>query len=290
VTVLVVGESLVDVVTSPDGSVVERPGGSPLNVAVGLGRLGLPVRLVTAFADDTHGLLLRQHLAASRVELDHNPLPATSVAQARLDADGAATYAFALRWELGEVVVPAQLTWLHVGSLGVTQEPGATAVAELVDRVHGRAVVSYDPNCRPALMGDPATARQQVEEQVRRSDVVKLSSEDAGWLCPGEPLDALARRWLALGPAVVVVTEGAQGAQAWTASDHVRVDAVPGRPVLDTVGAGDAFTAGLVWCLGARDVRRVRRDELLRALGAASRVARLTCERPGADPPWRHEL
>jgi fructokinase len=289
-TVLVVGESLVDVVTSADGSVVERPGGSPLNVAVGLGRLGLPVRLVTALADDPHGLMLQQHLAASKVELERHPLPATAVAQARLDADGAATYDFALRWELGAVALPEALTWLHVGSLGVTQQPGAGAVAELVERVRGQVPVSYDPNCRPALMGGPAAALGLVEEQVRRSDVVKLSEEDARWLCPGEPLDVLAQRWLALGPAVVVVTAGAAGAQAWTSADHVRVEAVQGPPVVDTVGAGDAFTAGLVWCFAGRDPRQVGRDELVGALGAASRVARLTCARPGADPPWRHEL
>jgi fructokinase len=289
-TVLVVGESLVDVVTSPDGSVVERPGGSPLNVAVALGRLGSPVQLVTAFADDEHGALLRQHLAASRVAVARQPIARTSVAHARLDRQGAATYDFSLTWELPDVTVPEPLSWVHVGSLGVTQPPGAAAVAGFADRVRDRAVVSYDPNCRPALMGDPVTTLRQVEDQVRRSDVVKLSDEDADWLCPGEPLTSLARRWLALGPSVVVVTGGERGAQAWTAELHVRVPSVAGAPVVDTVGAGDAFMAGLVWCLAGHDLDLVRRDELRRALGVAARVARLTCERPGADPPWRHEL
>lgn len=287
---LVVGEALVDVVTAPDGAVRERPGGSPLNVAVGLGRLGAPVQLLTAFAEDAHGELLRRHLAASRVSVARRPLPRTSVAHARIDRSGGATYEFSLVWELDEVTVPDPLSWVHVGSLGVTQPPGAETVAGLVDSVRGRAVVSYDPNCRPALMGEAEEALGRVEDQVRRSDVVKLSDEDAEWLCPHEPLAALARRWLALGPAVVVVTGGARGAQAWTRSHHVRVGALDGGPVVDTVGAGDAFMAGLVWSLAGRDPRELRREELVRALGTASRVARRTCERQGADPPWRHEL
>lgn len=289
-TVLVVGESLVDIVTGADGTVQERPGGSPLNVAVGLGRLGLQVQLATAFGLDEHGRRIQAHLAASDVEVSRSPLPNTSVAHVRLDADGHPTYEFDFEWRLAELPLDASRTWLHVGSLAVTQEPGAGAVAALVDSHLGRAAISYDPNCRPLLMGAPEQARSRIEEQVTRSNVVKLSEEDADWLYPGEPLASIAQRWLELGPALVVATCGADGAQAWTATRHTRVPASAGGPVVDTVGAGDAFMAGLVWTLMDTDLRAPTDDDVLAALVQASQLARRTCERAGADPPWRAEL
>jgi fructokinase len=290
VTFLVVGESLVDVVTAVDGSTAQYPGGSPANVAVGLGRLGLPVQLLTGLGDDEHGALLREHLAASSVELLVDPLRSTSVAHAQLDADGRATYAFDLAWELGEVADVGEPAWLHVGSLGVTQEPGARAVAALVARHADRTVVSYDPNCRPLLMGTPAAALPRIEDVVRRSRLVKLSDEDAAWLFPGEPLEEVARRWLALGPALVVVTCGEQGAQGWTADLAESIPVADGAPVRDTVGAGDAFMAGLIWSLADVGLEALSRDQLAAALTQAAVVARRTCERVGADPPWQAEL
>jgi fructokinase len=273
-SVLVVGECLVDVVERPDGSVVEAAGGSPANVAVGLGRLGVPVSLVTSYGDDPRGRLLQDHLLASKVVPQVHLAP-TSVARARLDQTGAATYSFDLRWELGELDA-GTAKWLHVGSLGATLAPGAAVVRRLVAEVD--CPVSYDPNCRPSLMGPDV--REQVQELVALSDVVKLSAEDAEFLHPGLPHAELAARWLALGPTLVVVTLGADGADAWTPEGHLHVDVPDGAPVVDTVGAGDAFMSGLLWSLleDGQDVRA--------ALRTASQVARRTCERPGADPPW----
>lgn len=283
-----VGESLVDVVTTADGSTSEHPGGSPMNVAVGLGRLGHQVQLLTALGADDRGNRVADHVRASHVEVLAAPLRQTSVARAQLDAEGVATYAFELVWDLRGAPEPTSPTWLHVGSLGVTQEPGAAAVADLVTRTD--AVVSYDPNCRPLLMGSPAEARQRIEEQVSRSDVVKLSDEDAAWLFPEQPHDELARRWLALGPAVVVMTLGPHGSQAWTARHTTRAAAAPGGPVVDTVGAGDAFMAGLLSGLHDQDLRALDAVQLDAALDLAGRVARRTCERAGADPPWARGL
>ncbi|MCW2498515.1 MAG: sugar kinase [Frankiales bacterium] len=289
-TFLVVGEALVDVVTWADGRTAEHPGGSPANVAVGLARLGLPVQLRTALAPDAHGALVRGHLEASGVDVRATELPRTSVAAAQLDERGSATYVFELSWRLDDEVDPGGVTWLHVGSLGVTVLPGADAVSRLVDAHVGRAVISYDPNCRPLLMGRPADVLDRIEQQVRRSDVVKLSDEDAAWLFPGEPLEKVAARWLALGPAVVVVTRGGAGAQAWTGDAAVTVPAAEGAAVADTVGAGDAFMAGLVWALSGAELRGLGAAELTAALGRAALVARRTCERVGADPPWLAEL
>lgn len=290
--ILVIGEALVDVVTSPQGTTV-RPGGSPTNVAVGLGRLGFDVQLVTALGPDEYGELVRAHLEASNVAVHASPLAQTSVACASLDGSGAASYDFALRWELTGVerVIPKP-SWLHVGSIAVTLAPGSEQLAALVNAHAGAAVVSYDPNCRPQLMGDPQAVLPVIERQVAASELVKLSNEDAEWLFPAKSLDEVASRWLSLGVRAVVVTKGAEGASAWTADNSVSVAAESaGLPIRDTVGAGDSFMAALIARLSVvQSESRYTEEALGGALEFASRVARMTCERVGADPPWSAEL
>jgi fructokinase len=273
-TVLVVGESLVDVVSRPDGTIVERPGGSPANVAVALARLGLDVQLLTALGDDPHGQLVRAHVEASGVAVLAAPLARTAVALAELDATGAATYRFDLSWDLAGAPAPAAPNWLHVGSLGTVLAPGADQVAALVARHRGSCLISFDPNCRPLLTGQPDLPA--VEALVAQCDVVKLSDEDADFLLPGLPLEDVLRRWRGLGPRLVVVTRGPDSALALT-DELVEVPVPDGAPVIDTVGAGDTFMAGLIATRGT-------------SLDLAAAAARITVSRVGADPPWKHEV
>jgi fructokinase len=162
----------------------------------------------------------------------------------------------------------------------------------------GRVTISYDPNVRPALLGTPERARPGIEHLVALSDVVKVSDEDLHWLHPGRPDEEVARDWLARGPAVVVVTRGGQGVYAVTADLEVRRPATP-IDLVDTVGAGDSFTSGLLDGLGRADLIGGARREALSAidesslvsiLDDASLVAAITCSRPGADPPTRAEV
>ena len=301
--VLVVGESLVDIVRRADGSTDRHPGGSPANVAIGLARLGHPVRFATRIGTDPDGAAVRAHLEGDGVVLAEGAMvdAATSTATAVLDATGAASYVFDLVWDLPAVDV-ADAGHLHTGSIAANLAPGAAGVHELVAAARAGATTSYDPNLRPRIIGAPDDERPGVERLVALADVVKSSDEDLAWLYPGEPVEAVARRWATSGPALVVVTRGAAGASAWLASDPERVvTAAPRRvDVVDTVGAGDAFMAGLVsslldqGLLGGTAQRRALRAAGAADVGAALERATLTssitCGRPGADPPTRAEI
>jgi fructokinase len=295
--ILVVGEALIDVVRRADGRTEEIPGGSPANVAITLGRLGRAPRLLTALGADDHGRLLCNWLAESGVEVAHAVIPHTATATAELDANGAATYVFDIEWSLsGATAGDADL--VHVGSIAGVLEPGAADVRRLVDHHRSGALVTYDPNIRPALVSDAAVTRNQVEALVALADVVKASDEDLLWLYPGLDPRASARVWQASGPAVVIVTEGAKGAFAVADSGEVEVS---GRSVavVDTVGAGDTFMGALIdglisagWSDGSarEQLRAVEGAQLASILDWAARAAAVTVSRPGANPPRRDEV
>ncbi|MCW2543197.1 MAG: hypothetical protein JWM40_749 [Frankiales bacterium] len=271
--VLVVGEALVDVVVELDGRRNERPGGSPANVAVGLARLGHRVQLLTALGDDAHGALLREHLA--EVAVTAAPLARTSTAVARLDETGSASYEFDITWDLAGAT--AEAPWLHVGSLATVLAPGADAVLELAQRAPR---LSFDPNCRPDIAPRDL---DRVEQLAGLSTVVKLSDEDLAWLYPETPFEDVADRWLTGRAELVVLTRGAEGADAVSEQGRLHVPTAEGGPIIDTVGAGDAFMAGLLDGL----FRGLSHQQ---ALERAALVARRTCERAGADPPRAAEL
>jgi fructokinase len=288
---VVVGEALVDVVVPPEGETTHAPGGSPMNVAVGLSRLGVPALLVTELGDDPHGELVAAHLRASDVELapgSVRPGHRTSTATARLSADGAASYEFELTWELGDATLPPALSGLHVGSLGTALAPGRDAVLALLDEAADHDVlVTYDPNVRPGLL----PSWHDVARVAAGVDVVKMSDEDVALLRPEEPVQAVARELLENGRTrLVVVTRGGEGAFGFTAQDNVEVVA-PRTDVVDTVGAGDSFMAALIAVLldwGTPD--ELDADRLRTLLASAAAAAAVTVSRRGANPPTRAEL
>ena len=279
-----------------------HPGGSPANVALGLGRLGNPVTLTTRLGRDAFGQMVTAHLEASGVVVDSGPDPRepTSLAIAALAA-GAASYDFRIDWNVASLPpLTIETRCLHTGSLATALPPGNAAVLDLVRREHERArvTVSYDPNVRPALLGDAERARPDIERLVALSDVVKVSDEDLRWLYPGERDEDVAHRWLASGPALVVVTRAGEGTFAVSKGIELSRPAVP-IDLVDTVGAGDSFTSGLLDGLRRADLIGGQRREaladideatLLSILDEAALIAAITCSRPGADPPTRAEL
>jgi fructokinase len=288
---VVAGESLVDIVRSGDSADEYAAGGSPLNVAVGLARLGVTTTLVTDFGDDELGSMLADHLAASGVAVAPASVVTgrrTSSAAALLDHAGAATYDFDLHWDPVPTELPADASGLHVGSLGALLEPGASVVeALLLEAVRRGLPVSYDPNVRPFFVTDPADTWRRVRAIASHAKVVKLSDEDVRTLCPGRPESECLEQLLASSP-LVVVTRGAAGASAYTSEGSVDVAITPG-PLVDTVGAGDSFMAALLAVLVEHDWSW-ERDDLAWILHAATTAAAVTCSRRGANPPRRREL
>jgi fructokinase len=299
----VIGEALIDLV--PGGTPGEyraHAGGSPFNVAVALARLGNRTALMARLTDNGFGPILRDAAAAEGIDLSaaaHATEPAT-LAVVSVDAAAQATYEFYLegtadwQWTAAELGrLPAETEVVHFGSIASWTAPGSERIDQLVRgaRSTGRALVSYDPNVRPPVFGDRARGRQIVERSVRDAHVVKASREDLEWLYPSRSLDEVGADWNELGPALVVVTDGPDGAIAY------RVGAPPlrrpGRAValVDTIGAGDAFTAGLLSGLVRRHLHRPERmaavsdAALVDVLDEAVLVSSVTCERAGADPP-----
>lgn len=308
--ITVCGEALVDLVTTDGRTFEARPGGGPANVAVGLARLGVPVSLLGRIAGDTFGRLVESHLRANGVDLRDvaRAAESTTLAVASLDATGGAAYDFYVErtadfgWTddaLPDPLAP-DVEALSVGSLVAAVGPGAPAVEEMLRREHARGVVTtvLDPNIRPALAGEHADTVARVERQVALCDLVKASDQDLAYLYPDADPERVARDWLAAGPALVVITLGAQGVLAVGAGDRAVVR-VPARPVTvaDTVGAGDAYLAGLLAGLRADDVLDRRRGlptlappHLVSLLERANAVAAVTASRPGADPPTAAEV
>ena len=293
--VLVVGEALIDIVQRPDGTTVEHAGGSAANVAVALARLGRPVQLLTAYGDDEHGAVLARHLNQSAVGIAGDPhsLDRTATALATLGDDGGATYTFDIAWRLNPLPDISPLA-VHACSIGAVLEPGADDVRRILERLRPQATVSYDVNARPAVTGSGTEVVRAVEDVVALADLVKASDEDLHTLYAGEPVEHVVERFLGLGPSAVVVTRGRHGATWYGGGGRVEVPAVDAE-VADTIGAGDTFAAAVLDGLGDLDalggrLTGVERDQVEYVLRHAASAAAITVSRPGADPPYRHEL
>lgn len=303
--IVVVGEALVDLTPARCGEgmgYVPRPGGSPYNVAIGLGRLGVPVGFLSRLSTDAFGRLLRDHLQASGVSLAYlvDAVEATTLALVHLGGEEP-EYSFYTEGTADRMLLPEHLPMipedaaLHFGSFSLALEPGASTLEGLMRRESGRRLLSLDPNVRSSLVADRDAYVRRLEGWVGLMDLVKVSRADLAWLYPDQPAEAVASRWLALGPALVVVTLGKDGSLAVGAGGRA---SVAGRrvAVVDTVGAGDAFTSAALAYLHLQDALDRRGLEALDTarlevlLTFANAVAAQTSTRPGADPPRKDEV
>jgi len=302
--ILCAGEALIDMiptatVTGQTGY-VPHVGGSVLNTAVALGRLGAPVALLTGLSSDRFGQRIEAALAASHVSTEPSLRSArpTTLAFVHLD-DGQASYQFydenSAFQQLGETALPALPANLRAGFFGGISlcEPSVGDALAALARVAAIHVpVMIDPNVRPGLARDPERYRARLAAMLASSDIVKVSQEDLDWLMPGtEAADLLAH-----GPRLVLLTRGAEGADAWHANGAHRQVPAPAVTVADTVGAGDTFNAAVLFDLDRnglldRDgIGALTGADLERMLTLATRAAAITVTRSGANPPWKEDL
>ena len=299
----VIGEALVDLVPSgAPGEYKAHPGGSPFNVAVASARLGNRTALMVRLADHGFGPLLRAAAEAEGIDLGASARAAepTTLAVVSMDGPGHASYEFYLQgtadwqWTIAELRKrPTDTAVLHFGSIASWTPPGSKRIDQLITEARARngVLVSYDPNIRPAVLGPRTRGGQLVERSVRHAHVVKASREDLEWLYPSRSVPEVAAHWSELGATLVVVTDGADGATAYRGGGQPLRR--PGRPVTvaDTIGAGDAFTAGFLSGLIRRElhspaqVAEISDAALSDVVDEAVLVSSVTCERVGADPP-----
>ncbi|WP_445284679.1 carbohydrate kinase family protein [Streptomyces sp. DSM 118148] len=306
--ITVLGECVADAFTEPAGPSNELalrvlPGGGPANTAVALARLGTPARFLARLSDDVFGRLFRAHLEASGVDLSY-AVAATepsTLAVAELDGAGQAAFWFHAQntadwqWTSEELarVDPSESACVHTGSLALVNEPGGTVVEEFLAAAVPQTTISIDPNVRPLLVR-PEVYRARLRHWCGLADVLRLSEDDLELLLPGASPEQACDTWHAAGARLVVITLGADGALASLDGERLRVPGVSTQ-VVDTVGAGDSFTAGLLHHLGDRGLLGGRLtglglDEVAEACQFATHVAALTCSVAGPNPPWRSEF
>jgi fructokinase len=300
--ILVGGESLIDLIVEPLGRLHASPGGGPFNAARTIARLGHPTRFLGRFSADPFGQLLVNKLSQDHVEAAlHDPVPApTALAIVAINALGVPQYWFHLAGTAGFVLdqqaaqrtLEADVTALHIGTLGLVIEPMAPGLERLVSDLPSSALLLLDPNCRPQAIPDADAYRARVRRILPRADMVKTSTEDLAFLVPGAGAAQAARSLLGWGAGSVLVTDGPAPIRAFAGHDLITVP-VPPVEVVDTVGAGDAFGgAFLAWWVEHGLARENLADPgpVRAAVAAAARVASLTCGKAGAEPPWRYEL
>jgi fructokinase len=303
------GEALIDFLpmAGADGGRGFRPlpGGSPFNIALAVARLGVPAGFLARLSTDLFGDLLLDTMAENDVDtaLVRRADEPSTLAFVDVQPGEEPRYAFFANGAADRNLAPADLppalsdavACLHFGSNAMAQEPAATTLEGLMRREHGRRVLSLDPNIRPTLIADPALYRRRFEGWLGLASLVKLSRADLAWLYPGSDPEATAAGWLARGPALVVVTRGAEGAVAFGRFGRAEV---PGTAVavVDTIGAGDTFHGALLAWLCRQDRLTLAGLEALdagaagEALALAARAAAINCGRAGMDPPRAAEL
>lgn len=305
--ILCCGEALIDMLPRqlPDGDKVLLPaaGGAVFNTAIALGRLGLETGFFAGLSTDMFGRQLENALANAGVDTSFCIRSDRPTTLAFVDlSDGHAHYTFYDEQTAGRMLEPGGLPELnggvealHFGAISLISEPCGSSYEALLMREAECCVISLDPNIRANFIADPAAHRARIRRMIAKSDIVKVSDEDLAWLEPGMDAQDAKRAWIDDGVSIVVETRGADGASATTGSLTVQV---PARrvTVVDTVGAGDSFDAGLLAGLqnaGLLDkaaLRSITEAELGSALELAASVAAVTVSRAGANPPWKNEL
>ncbi|CDZ65504.1 Fructokinase [Neorhizobium galegae bv. orientalis] len=305
--ILCCGEALIDMLprdtTLGEKGFAPYAGGAIFNTAIALGRLGQPTAFFTGISDDLMGDVLRDTLAKSGVNYSLAAVSSrpTTIAFVKL-VNGQATYAFYDEGTAGRMITEADLPALgddceamHFGAISLIPEPCGATYEALMAREYRKRVISFDPNIRPGFIKDKPKHVDRIRRMAAMSDIIKFSDEDLDWFGMQGDHDTLAGHWLEQGARLVVLTRGADGATGYTKNFKV---SVPSErvTVVDTVGAGDTFDAGILASLKMQDlltkekVANLAEDQVASALALGAKAAAVTVSRAGANPPFAHEI
>ncbi len=305
--ILCCGEALIDMLpretTLGESGFAPYAGGAIFNTAIALGRLGVKTGFFTGLSDDMFGDILRETLASSHVDAGFCATLSrpTTLAFVKL-VNGQASYAFFDENTAGRMLsqddLPAlgeDCEALHFGAISLIPNPCGQTYEALMAREHEKRVISLDPNIRPGFIRDREAHLARMLRMAAMADIIKFSDEDLEWFGGSGNHDDLAAAWLKRGPKLVVITKGADGAVGYTAAHKTEV---PSQriTVVDTVGAGDTFDAGILASLKRNSLLTktavaALSDQAVRdALSFGAKVAAVTVSRAGANPPWAHEV
>ena len=296
--VWVVGEALIDLI--PHGSEhVAVVGGGPANTSKALAKLGVKTYFIDGISNDEYGQMAKAELLSANVSLDYAQYSnkPTCTAKVSLSSSGSASYEFVIQdtatFDFSDLWLPdpqsLKPSLLHIGTLATVIEPGASILFDWAQRVSQVAPIVFDPNIRPAILGNRDEYVKKVEKWVAISSAVKVSDEDLNWLYPGKVIDEIVKNWLEVGVRLVVVTLGDKGITAHQTNEQISVDAVK-VVVADTVGAGDTVGAILVEAIIKNGLDRLTGEVLKTMLNRAMKAAAITVSRTGANPPNKEEI
>ncbi len=296
--VWIVGEVLIDLIPERD-QYFAVVGGGPANTAKALAKLGVKTYFIGGISNDEYGQMAKSELLSANVLLDYAQYSnkPTCSAKVMLSKSGSASYEFVIK---DTATFDFFVSWLpdpksikplllHIGTLATVIEPGASVLFEWVKSVAHVAPIVFDPNIRPAVLGDRDDYVKKVEKWVSISSAVKVSDEDLDWLYPGKVVGEIVNKWLEKGVQLVVVTLGDKGITAYRKSEEISVDAVK-VDVADTVGAGDTVGAVLVDAIVKNGLERLTGEVLKSMLSRAAKAAAITVSRTGANPPGKDEI
>ncbi len=301
------GEALIDMLPrrSEAGEPAFAPyaGGAVFNTAIALGRLGAPVEFLSGLSTDLFGQQIMRVLAESKAGTRYTHFSARPTTLAFVDLkDGHASYVFYDEGTAGRMLSPQDLPALAddvsamlFGAISLIPEPCGSTYEALMAREHEKRVTMLDPNIRPGFIPDRAHHAERIRRMVAMADIVKLSDEDLNWFDEAGFHEDVVRNWLERGPKLIVVTHGSEGAVGY--SQEHRVTVMPQKvKVVDTVGAGDTFNAGILASLHGQGlltkaaIDSLSEDAIRKALSLGAKAAAVTVSRAGANPPWRHEI
>ena len=296
--VWVAGEALIDLI--PNGNVhLAVVGGGPANTAKALAKLGVKTYFIDGVSNDEYGQMAKAELLSVNVLLDYVQYSnkPTCTAKVALSKSGSASYEFVIKntatFDFSDLWLPdpqsLKPSLLHIGTLATVIEPGASVLFKWAQSVAQVAPIVFDPNIRPAVLGNRDEYVKKVEKWVAISSAVKVSDEDLNWLYPSKVIDEIVNEWLKVGVELVVVTLGDQGITAYRENEQISVDAVK-VVVADTVGAGDTVGAVLVEAIIKNGLDRLTGEVLKTMLNRAVKAAAITVSRTGANPPSKEEI